>query len=94
MVPDEQLLVYKVGEGWDRLCEFLDKDVPDTEFPHENKAGADDNICKKYGKFDVFQRGNKEALVCVSKLGLATVSIVLFGNWALKNRSLFHFVWK
>ncbi len=24
------------GEGWERLCEFLDVPVPDVPFPHEN----------------------------------------------------------
>ncbi|KAJ7854674.1 P-loop containing nucleoside triphosphate hydrolase protein [Mycena olivaceomarginata] len=36
MVPKQRLLEYEVGEGWDRLCAFLGKDVPDTQFPHVN----------------------------------------------------------
>ena len=27
LVPAEQLLVYRVGEGWERLCEFLGHEV-------------------------------------------------------------------
>ena len=41
------MLVYKVGEGWDRLCEFLGHEVPDEQFPHENKAGTDDTVVNK-----------------------------------------------
>jgi|WetSurMetagenome_2_1015567.scaffolds.fasta_scaffold46594_3 hypothetical protein len=37
--PDD-LLVLRLteGEGWEKLCQFLHKDVPDIEFPHENKG--------------------------------------------------------
>ncbi len=26
------------GEGWEPICEFLGKDVPDIEFPHRNRS--------------------------------------------------------
>lgn len=39
-VPTEKLLVYRMGEGWEPICEFLDKPVPDTEFPWINEAEA------------------------------------------------------
>ncbi|KAH6884539.1 hypothetical protein B0T10DRAFT_493344 [Thelonectria olida] len=38
MVPPERLLEYRMGEGWEPLCEFLDKAVPDVEFPWVNEA--------------------------------------------------------
>ena len=94
LVRPENLLVFKVGEGWERLCEFLGQEVPDLEFPHENKAGTKTNIATKYNTFDVFQRGNKEARRSLMKL-CATVSIVLIGTFAFKKRSLLpSFVWK
>ena len=37
-VPEEQLLVYEVKEGWGPLCEFLGVEVPDKPFPHLNDA--------------------------------------------------------
>jgi Sulfotransferase domain len=36
-VPEDRLLVWSVGEGWDRLCDFLEVPVPDTPFPHLNE---------------------------------------------------------
>ena len=36
-VPASQLLVYEVTDGWEPLCAFLGKDVPQVEFPHLNK---------------------------------------------------------
>ncbi|KAF4963648.1 hypothetical protein FSARC_8353 [Fusarium sarcochroum] len=38
MVPRERLLEYRMGEGWGPICDFLDKPVPDEEFPWVNEA--------------------------------------------------------
>ena len=35
-IPAERLLVYEVGEGWDRLCPFLGVPVPEEPYPSEN----------------------------------------------------------
>ena len=39
-VPRENLLEYRVGEGWDRLCEFLNQPVPESQFPRTNDTNA------------------------------------------------------
>lgn len=36
--PKERLLVYSTSEGWGPLCKFLEKDVPNVEFPWVNKT--------------------------------------------------------
>ncbi|TMM16341.1 MAG: hypothetical protein E6F96_11240 [Actinobacteria bacterium] len=35
-VPAERLLVWRVEEGWEPLCDFLELAVPDAPFPHVN----------------------------------------------------------
>ncbi|HVN00139.1 MAG TPA: sulfotransferase [Caulobacteraceae bacterium] len=35
-IPPERLLIYEVGEGWDRLCKFLGVPVPAEPYPSEN----------------------------------------------------------
>ncbi|KAM0259793.1 hypothetical protein ACHAPA_010539 [Fusarium lateritium] len=40
LVPRERLLEYRVGEGWERLCTFLDKPVPAEPFPHVNNLDS------------------------------------------------------
>jgi hypothetical protein len=40
MVPPERLLVYHMGQGWEPICDFLGKTVPDAEFPRINEAEA------------------------------------------------------
>ncbi|KAL2045259.1 hypothetical protein N7G274_002342 [Stereocaulon virgatum] len=37
LVPKERLLEYKVGEGWERLCKFLEVPVPSYDFPNINE---------------------------------------------------------
>lgn len=35
-IPPERLLVYQMGEGWERLCRFLGVPAPAEPFPSEN----------------------------------------------------------
>ncbi|GAA5799702.1 hypothetical protein HPULCUR_005119 [Helicostylum pulchrum] len=37
-IPADQLLVLELGEGWERLCEFLGKDVPEVPYPTSNST--------------------------------------------------------
>ncbi|KAJ5173363.1 hypothetical protein N7492_005956 [Penicillium capsulatum] len=39
MVPRENLLEWSVEDGWEPLCKFLDKPVPDEPFPLTNTPG-------------------------------------------------------
>ena len=36
MIPSDRLLIFNVKQGWEPLCQFLEKPVPDTPFPHVN----------------------------------------------------------
>lgn len=39
-VPEDRLLVYRLGEGWEPLCDFLGVRAPEGKpFPHLNDAG-------------------------------------------------------
>jgi len=38
VIPDERLLIFNPNEGWDPLCTFLDKPLPDKPFPHVNES--------------------------------------------------------
>lgn len=40
LVPKDKLLDYQIGEGWDRLCEFLECDKPNVPYPNTNEAAA------------------------------------------------------
>jgi hypothetical protein len=40
VVPPQRRLEYKLGDGWEPLCHFLGKEVPNVEFPWVNEAAA------------------------------------------------------
>ena len=87
LVPPDQLLVYRVGDGWDKICSFLGKKVPDTEFPYENKGGVAGNITDQYVNFDVYQRADNEAKTTVLKCFALSIAIVM-GCWSVSTRKL------
>jgi len=37
LIPKDQLLEYRISDGWEPLCEFLGVPVPDVPFPHRNQ---------------------------------------------------------
>ena len=39
LVPNERLLEYHPSEGWEPLCKFLGREVPDKPFPRVNASG-------------------------------------------------------
>lgn len=38
LVPKERLLEYRVSDGWEPLCKFLGKEIPDEPFPRVNNT--------------------------------------------------------
>ena len=40
LVPKEKLLEWNVQDGWEPLCQFLGKDVPEEPFPNVNNAAG------------------------------------------------------
>ncbi|WP_323801496.1 sulfotransferase family protein [Parasphingorhabdus sp.] len=39
-IPADRLLIFEVKDGWEPLCAFLGKEVPDTDFPHVNDSAS------------------------------------------------------
>lgn len=37
-IPPDRLLVMELGEGWEHLCAFLGKEVPDVPYPNVNST--------------------------------------------------------
>lgn len=44
VVPPDKLLVYNIKQGWKPLCDFLECDIPNVPFPHENIKGEVANM--------------------------------------------------
>lgn len=69
LVPEQQLLIYRVGDGWEPLCRFLDLPVPGTPFPKDNVAGQSGHIIDKLVKFNVFEEIDREVRESMVKAG-------------------------
>ena len=90
VVPGSQLLVYRTGEGWERLCQFLGAPVPPTPFPHENRAGQAGNITEKYFKFDIFQQVETEVRRSLITILALSVSATIIAGWIIKKSLRLH----
>lgn len=67
--PDD-LLVLRLTEGdeWEKLCQFLHKDVPPIEFPHENKGVDKARERKRKRRGRVIKRVIKRSFVVLALL--------------------------
>lgn len=70
---NREFLEFRLGDGWESLCTFLDKGVPDVEFPHVNDGEA---FREAFG----LGRYGMSGVV----LGLLGIVAVFVGWWVVK----------
>ena len=79
IVPTEYLLVWNLKDGWEPLCTFLGKPIPDCPIPHENKT-SDEEWTRNYGfKHKMFAVGMKH----IAKNCLIFLLKILIGIYLL-----------
>nr|CAB3263058.1 uncharacterized protein LOC100187240 [Phallusia mammillata] len=72
--PKDKLLVYNIKDGWEPLCNFLDKEIPPVSFPHKNKGGnIFDELIASHG---IFQKLKQEAIYVTSIIGVVSAIAV------------------
>lgn len=79
-VPKERLLDYELGSGWEPLCKFLGKEVPDCEFPRLNES-KEFAIYMRKAQSDLVKKGLRLVWGRVGVPGLVVASGVLL--WRL-----------
>ena len=67
VVPADQLLVFDVKEGWEPLCKFLGKPVPEVPFPNVNDSSEFRRRIEKVTE-------NDRILVGLTILGVAALA--------------------
>jgi hypothetical protein len=81
MVPPGKLLEYRMGEGWEPLCEFLSKPVPDERFPWVNEAAElQKTIMRKVAR-------NIRGAIKVLTPWIGGAVVVGVGSWLLVKRN-------
>ena len=73
--PKDKLLVFNVEQGWEPLCKFLEKDLPDKPFPWKNKNGSE--IHKVLKKHQVTRQIAMEVIFVLACL-IAVVGVLFF----------------
>ena len=72
LVPKERLLEWNVEDGWQPLCEFLGKNIPEESFPRAN----DKDGFKKRVETDLETLGQKAVM---NMLALLMSSVAFMG---------------
>jgi len=77
-VPADRLLIWNVKDGWEPLCKFLEKPIPNIPVPLENATG-DPEYMKNYMKTSEFYKEMmthlKWNILKIAVYGIATGSI-------------------
>ncbi|KAE8387034.1 P-loop containing nucleoside triphosphate hydrolase protein [Aspergillus alliaceus] len=77
LVPKERLLEWSAEDGWEPVCEFLDKPVPDEPFPRVNDLSAfKGNVEAKLIRPRIMG-AVRNLLITVASVGVLTTAIVL-----------------
>nr|XP_002127586.1 uncharacterized protein LOC100181738 [Ciona intestinalis] len=77
-VPENKRLVHEPSHGWKPLCEYLDMEVPDKPYPHQNKDASifttelntNPLFCKMFQEFKIF--------LCIVVVVLAAAALWFF----------------
>jgi hypothetical protein len=75
LVPREKLLEYSVSEGWEPLCAFLGKKIPDVPFPRMNDQSEYVLVCR---------RRDRERMYALIVKGVLTLIVMGIGACILR----------
>ncbi|RFU41864.1 sulfotransferase family protein [Actinomadura logoneensis] len=56
-LPADRLLLFQAADGWEPLCAFLEKPVPDEPFPWRNDRDQFTNLLREHGAGDAIGPG-------------------------------------
>merc|ERR1711990_1089318 len=79
-VPTEDLLVWKVKDGWEPLCKFLNCPIPEGPIPHDNRTG-DTKFIEEYAWKSKFMQRAGNNLNWYLFLDLVKCGIIGYGVW-------------
>ncbi|CAF2795079.1 unnamed protein product [Rotaria sp. Silwood2] len=75
-IEPERILEFKIQDGWGPLCSFLNKDIPEENFPHLNDAEALGEKLRRNKKqaFTSFIRGFKQ--MAIGTIMLTVIALI------------------
>lgn len=72
VTPPERLLLFKLDQGWEPLCKFLGKPVPDVPFPRVNDTEALNELVAV-----IIAKGMKRGLLKIAKKAVPVVVLLV-----------------
>ena len=80
MVPKERLLEYKLDGGWEPLCHFLKREIPNEPFPFVNERS---HFSERIGLMEkqALTRAAKQILPVVGAVAIASAWYFGFLDW-------------
>ncbi|KAJ5241921.1 uncharacterized protein N7469_000248 [Penicillium citrinum] len=78
MVPKDNLLEWSVEDGWEPLCKFLDKPVPNEAFPRTNTPGSYAERADELVKRRIVQCLRNFSLTFVALAGISTAAVMWY----------------
>ncbi|KAK2051243.1 hypothetical protein LY76DRAFT_676365 [Colletotrichum caudatum] len=83
-VAGDRLLDYDVKEGWEPLCAFLGKPVPEVPFPQANKRK--EHVARVRAKQNMFLKAMGKKMIRMVITWVLGSGAVAVGIWALRNQ--------
>lgn len=74
LAPKDRLLEYRLGDGWEPLCKFLGKPVPDVPFPHVNDSVSNAQGFKELATI-ALKHAMRNVLIAVTVVAIPAVAI-------------------
>lgn len=77
-IAPDRLLEFNVQQGWEPLCEFLEFDVPQSDFPHSNAgiSGPSEIIAKAVRRLSL-----RRSLIAIGILFVFLIILLLVTNY-------------
>lgn len=82
IVPKDKLLEYKIGSGWEPLCDFLGHEVPKVPFPKSNDTDGFVNRCRTRNRAQMMNVMFRVALVGGSVVATAFSAALALNQFA------------
>merc|ERR1712131_217076 len=83
-MPKENLLVWNLKEGWEPLCKFLNRPIPNEPIPHDNRTGDKEFMERYILNKPIFKQAGTTFM---TKITLDFVKVALFGYVGYKTYS-------
>lgn len=69
-------MVYRVKEGWEPLCKFLGKKIPETPFPRRNVGGS--GLAQQINEHEFGRRRKYQTMMSLAVLAVLWSCFVCF----------------